>query len=70
MNQAVANVHPRTERTIVWEQFGDLTKLSEEKPIDKVAVARRVAEGEPDFSVLELGSAVDRLVGCIQRHNS
>jgi len=70
LNQAIAEVHSRTKKELVWEQFGDLTKITEDKTIDKVAVARSVARAEADFSVLDLESQVDRLVASIRLHNS
>lgn len=70
LNKAIASVHPRTKVSLVWEPFNDLTKLAEGKIIDKVGVARRVADEAPDFSVLDLGNMVDQLVKAIRERNS
>lgn len=67
---AIAQVHPRTKRTVKWERFADLTVLGEKSRIDKVAVARRVVEKESDFSVLDLDSIISQLVREIRRLNS
>lgn len=68
-NNAIAKVHPRTKARIKWSRFGDLTHLTEDKIIDKVAVAKAVARDKPDFSILDIGVVIDQLVEEIRRCN-
>lgn len=69
-NESVARIHPRTKKIFKWGRFDDLTHLRSDKIIDKVAVAKAIAEDRPDFSMLNLSVVLDRLVGEIRRSNS
>ena len=70
LNQAIAHVHPQTGKALIWKRFSDLTKLPPKKTIDKVSVARFVAQQAADFSLLGLGNSLDHLVQCIHERNS
>jgi predicted ATPase len=70
LNKAVCTVHPRTDASLKWERFADLTRLDGGKIIDKVAVARAVVQQEADFSVLDLGATIDALIGEIRISNA
>ena len=69
-NVAVSNVHPKTYKKIKWSRFGDLTRLRKDKVVDKVAVARFITNTSADFSMLDLGASIDRLVADISKSNS
>jgi hypothetical protein len=69
LNDAVAKVHPRSNKAVRWERYADLTKIANDKTMDKVAVARYVSKIPPNFSLLNLGDAVERVVACIRAHN-
>ncbi len=69
-NEAVAKIHPKTKRHIKWSRFGNLTHLRKDKMIDKVAVAKAICQGTPDFSKLDLNSMLDRLIREIRNQNS
>ena len=70
LNNAIADVHPRTAKTVVWKKFGDLTKLRPKTTFDKVAISRAVAGKEADFTRLDLNERMDHLVERIRLHNS
>jgi hypothetical protein len=70
LNEAIAAVHPKTKSTLVWDQFRDLTKLDSGKIIDKVAIARWIAQQAADFSLLDLEETITGAVASIRRHNS
>lgn len=69
-NDAVLSVHPKTYKKITWSRFGDLTRLRNDKVIDKVAVARFITSKAANFSMLDLGVSIDRLVTEISKSNS
>lgn len=69
LNEAIAHVHPQKGEPIKQGRFRDVTRLGK-KIVDKVAVARHVAGKDADFSMLDLGEAVDNLVNRIRDHNT
>ena len=69
-NDAVLSVHPNTYKHVTWSRFGDLTRLRNDKVIDKVAVARFITSKAADFSMLDLDDSIDRLVFEISKSNS
>jgi hypothetical protein len=73
MHQAVCQVHTGAIPA-PWGQYSDVTVYNvppgnESRGIDKVKVARSVAERDPDLSVLDLRDRVNELVGFIQMAN-
>jgi hypothetical protein len=70
LNECISEVHPRMRRHIKWNRFGRLTNIGKNKTIDKVAVARKVAQKNPDYSVLDLDRQINALIESIGRANS
>lgn len=70
LNECIREVHPRMRRHIKWDRFERLTNISKNNTIDKVAVARKVAQKSPDYSVLDLDKQIDALIKSIHRANS
>jgi len=70
INSCVKEVHPRSYKRIKWDKYGNLTKLGNGKSIAKVAVAKKIASENPDYSVLDLSKRIQELIGEIKRANS
>jgi hypothetical protein len=70
LNQAIVKVHPKTHCPLNWERFADLTRIRQDKIIDKVAVARAATESKADFSMLELDNIIKALIDRIRKYNT
>jgi len=70
INEAIARVHPKTKKSFKWDRFADMTKLREDKTIDKVAVAKKVSQKESDYSILDLDKQLDELIKRIVEVNN
>jgi predicted ATPase len=70
LDQAITKVHPKATKRPKWERYADMTRISANASIDKVAVARAVASHAPDFGILDLESIVYKLIADIRKHNS
>lgn len=68
-NSAVVSVHPGVIRRIKWDRFSDMTSLGRGKAIDKVSVARKIAEQTPHYSILDLDKQITQLIGHIRKAN-
>jgi predicted ATP-dependent endonuclease of OLD family len=65
-NKARKKVHPKKDLTdINWRQY---EKLSDD--INKVSVARKIAESSVDYSILDLDEKITELVEFIQKCNN
>lgn len=69
-NIAVKSVHPSIKRRIKWDRFSDITSKEKGKSIDKVAVARKISEQEPDYSMLDLDKQISMLIMAIREANA
>ncbi|MFC1613952.1 ATP-dependent endonuclease [Gemmatimonadota bacterium] len=70
LKAAISEVHPTMAKNERWGQYKLLTKLINGKSIDKVAVAKKLAEQEPDYSKLDLAKQVNALIENILEVNS
>ncbi|MEA2064370.1 MAG: ATP-binding protein, partial [Gemmatimonadota bacterium] len=68
--ESVLSVHPKTVRKMKWNQYRVMTKLKGGSYIDKVAVAKKVATHDQDYSTLDLNSQINRLINFILKANS
>ncbi len=66
---SVGSVHPGAELG-PWNQFAKLSELREGGSIDKVAVAKKVAEHPADYCVLDIDDKISKLIGFIRKANS
>jgi len=70
LNTARAGVHTKKgKKPVKWGQYEDLTNLAEMSKIDKVRVARHVADQPADLSTLDLKKMVSNLIAEIRRCN-
>ena len=69
-NAVVLKIHPKTATTVKWTQFGDMTRRAKNKTIDKIKVARMVAERPAEFSKLNLESTIEELIKRIGAANA
>lgn len=69
LNQSVEKVHPKLKKYLKWDQFNNMTKIKNNKMIDKVAVSRTVAKHKPDFSILDLDIQIKKLLEYIDKAN-
>ena len=69
-NRVISNLYPHKYKTrIKWTQFSSLTRLNDKFMIDKITVAKSIAELDPDFSVLDLHKKTNKLIELINKAN-
>lgn len=68
-NESVRAVHKNCTKTIKWDRFAKLTEYRKGKSIDKISVARKVADVDQKYSSLDLEKQISTLIEFIQQAN-